>query len=408
MKRLSKTQWSAAGCVIGSMVLYVTLTITADPVPLVSESGQIQREAYGGDEKQYQLFVEGLEEDPVPLTVMVGARAYTKETAAEVFEVIMDGMEERIRGENPSLMEVSRNLILPGQADEYGVRLRWTSSNSEVLDTSGSLHLEHVDAEMTLYLGVRLLADSYQQDYEIPVRVIPDIRREQETGAERLNGEIKKREERQRTEQYLSLPVEYEGKTLHYRTEEDSGYTVLLVLGVLLAILCYAKDQADAREREKKRERELLLDYAELLSKLMILIGAGLTVRGAWERMVHDYEAAVKQGRQPVRAAYEEMTQTCHQLQSGLSEGEAYREFGRRCRLQPYLKLSSLLEQNRKTGIKNLREILRTEMSDAFEQRKNLARRLGEEAGTRLLLPLFLMLGIVMVMIMVPAMMTMG
>ena len=52
--------------------------------------------------------------------------------------------------------------------------------------------------------------------------------------------------------------------------------------------------------------------------------------------------------------------------------------------------------------------ILRTEMEDAFEMRKNLARRMGEEAGTKLLAPLFLMLGIVMVMIMAPAMMTMG
>jgi tight adherence protein C len=47
-------------------------------------------------------------------------------------------------------------------------------------------------------------------------------------------------------------------------------------------------------------------------------------------------------------------------------------------------------------------------MEDAFEMRKNLARRMGEEAGTKLLAPLFLMLGIVMVMIMAPAMMTMG
>ena len=66
------------------------------------------------------------------------------------------------------------------------------------------------------------------------------------------------------------------------------------------------------------------------------------------------------------------------------------------------------MEQNRKAGTKNLRVILRTEVEDAFEMRKNLARRMGEEAGTKLLAPLFLMLGIVMVMIMAPAMMTMG
>ena len=91
-----------------------------------------------------------------------------------------------------------------------------------------------------------------------------------------------------------------------------------------------------------------------------------------------------------------------------MAEGEAYRQFGRRGRLQPYLKLSGLLEQNRKAGTKNIRAIFQAEMADALEQRKNLARRLGEEAGTKLLLPLFLMLGIIMTMVMVPAMMTMG
>lgn len=150
------------------------------------------------------------------------------------------------------------------------------------------------------------------------------------------------------------------------------------------------------------------MDYADLLSKIVVLTGAGLTIRNAWERIVSDYEEALKEGRKKKRAAYEEMCQTCHQLQSGMTESEAYREFGRRCRLQPYLKLSGLLEQNRKTGTKNMKTLLQAEMADALEQRKNLARRLGEEAGTKLLMPLFLMLGIVMVMIMVPAMMTMG
>ena len=51
------------------------------------------------------------------------------------------------------------------------------------------------------------------------------------------------------------------------------------------------------------------------------------------------------------------------------------------------------------------RNLLRTEMTDAFEQRKHQARRLGEEAGTKLLLPLFILLSVVMVMIAVPALM---
>lgn len=60
------------------------------------------------------------------------------------------------------------------------------------------------------------------------------------------------------------------------------------------------------------------------------------------------------------------------------------------------------------TGTKNLQEMLEQEMAEAWEQQKNVARRMGEEAGTKLLAPLLLMLLVVMVVIMVPAMMAMG
>ena len=69
------------------------------------------------------------------------------------------------------------------------------------------------------------------------------------------------------------------------------------------------------------------------------------------------------------------------------------------------MKLSSLLEQNRKTGTKNLHELLEQEMTQAWEEQKHTAKRLGEEAGTKLLVPLFLMLLVVMVIVMVPALM---
>ena len=47
--------------------------------------------------------------------------------------------------------------------------------------------------------------------------------------------------------------------------------------------------------------------------------------------------------------------------------------------------------------------ILKQESDDAFEERKCLAKKLGEEAGTKLLFPMVLMLAVVLVMIIVPA-----
>ena len=96
------------------------------------------------------------------------------------------------------------------------------------------------------------------------------------------------------------------------------------------------------------------------------------------------------------------------QLQRNQPESEVYLAFGRRVNLKPYTKLVSLIEQNRRNGSRNLCAMLELELEDAFEQRKTTARRLGEEAGTKLLLPLFLMLAIVMVIVIVPAMAALG
>ena len=135
------------------------------------------------------------------------------------------------------------------------------------------------------------------------------------------------------------------------------------------------------------------MDHSEMLSRLIIFLGAGMSIRTAWDKIAEDYKRAVNEGRSEMHYVYEEMYITGSQLKSGISEAKAFAEFGTRCGLQQYMKLSGLLEQNRKNGSKNLRETLRLEMAEAFEQRKHQARRMGEKAGTKLLVPLFLLLG---------------
>ena len=92
-----------------------------------------------------------------------------------------------------------------------------------------------------------------------------------------------------------------------------------------------------------------------------------------------------------------------NEMCSGVPERECYEQFGSRCRLQAYMKLGTLLSQNLRKGTKGLADMLRLEGIHAFEERKALAKRLGEEAGTKLLLPMFFMLAVVMIIIIVPA-----
>ena len=57
-------------------------------------------------------------------------------------------------------------------------------------------------------------------------------------------------------------------------------------------------------------------------------------------------------------------------------------------------------------GSRGLKDIFEQEEQAALEERKNLAKKLGEEAGTKLLGPMIVLLLIVMFMILVPAFMS--
>ena len=90
-----------------------------------------------------------------------------------------------------------------------------------------------------------------------------------------------------------------------------------------------------------------------------------------------------------------------------MTEMESYENFGRRCNVQAYIRLGALLSQNLRKGTKGLVELLKMESIQAFEERKARAKKLGEEAGTKMLIPMFLMLAVVLVIVIVPAFLSM-
>ena len=98
-----------------------------------------------------------------------------------------------------------------------------------------------------------------------------------------------------------------------------------------------------------------------------------------------------------------ELKYSRHSLALGMPEEQVYYQLGRRLKLPCYIKLMTLLEQNVKRGSRGLIGIFEQEEVIALEERKNLAKRYGEEAGTKLLGPMILLLLVIMLMIMIPA-----
>ena len=61
------------------------------------------------------------------------------------------------------------------------------------------------------------------------------------------------------------------------------------------------------------------------------------------------------------------------------------------------------MAQNLKKGNQELLSVMQQEARASFEERQNTARKLGEEAETKLLLPMIMMLAITMLIIIIPA-----
>ena len=363
----------------------------------------LERPDFEGEEQQ--ILVEGLGEEGIPLEVQISPRQYKPEEARALYQQILEELPGRILGENASLSQVEHDLELIREIPEYGVSLKWESSRPEFVDSYGRVNRQGMGEEKEeVWLRVELTDSHTSETYQLQAWVLPETTTPQENALLQLKERLKEEDYAQRYSPVLKLPEELEGKALAYRSLQEPVFASIAFLEVAAALMLVVKERSD-REREiKERKNQLLLDYPELLSKMMIFLGAGMTARNAWEQMTEDYLRLRKLGKREKRWVYEEMYEACGQMKRGIPEGQAYLEFGRRCGLPCYTKFAGFLEQSRKNGAKNLREHLRLEMEEAYEQRKHEAKRLGEEASTKLLLPLFLMLGVVMVMVAVPAM----
>ena len=96
------------------------------------------------------------------------------------------------------------------------------------------------------------------------------------------------------------------------------------------------------------------------------------------------------------------------EINDGENEIKAYQKLGEITGLSCYHRFSRILVSSLQKGNKEICQTLEQEAQEAFENRRMLARKLGEEAGTKMLLPLMLMMVIVIAIVIAPAIVSFG
>jgi len=239
------------------------------------------------------------------------------------------------------------------------------------------------------------------------VTVYPKSISKEELVKEDLLHLIEEIENGNETDEYVVLPETWNQTRIFWK--EDKAPIVFIMLGLMVVTvfgISWGKDQ-DIHKLYKIRNRQLELEYSEFVSKLQLLISSGVSIRGAFVRLAKEYAKRRKQGGKR-KYVYEELLLVVRKMEGGMNEIEAYQYFARRCDLICYKKLVAIITQNVKRGTDGLKESLNAEIRNAFEMRKQETKKLGEEAGTKLLLPMMMMMGIVLIIIVVPAYFSFG
>lgn len=379
----------------------VALYVKEQNERLLDNSGSVVRGSYreAAKELEVEAAIETAEMEQT-FHIRVGAQRLTDEQAKELYTFFREDLLKVIAGKNTSLQEVTEDLNLVEYLDEYPFSVEWKSERPELVSSIGSVTEVEKNSEVTLSAVVSYESMEWQE--EISVRLVPPALSPEELLYRELEELLALSEQEDREKEVWTLPGSWNGQQIVWTQIVEDNSMLLFGAAFVVAVLIYYLADKDLHDKLESRKQRMKRDYPDLVQKLVLYLGAGMTVRGAFTKIAGEYEQRREKGKKE-SFVHEEMLYTCRELQAGISEGAAYEHFGRRTGLQEYIRLSTLLQQNLKKGNNTLLARLREEADKSSLERIQSSRKLGEEAVTKLLVPMVMMLLVVMVMIMLPA-----
>lgn len=375
---------------------------------IISGDNSIERSSYGKINDTYELDASiesnNCENNIEGMEIEVESSWYTNSELDEILPLFLVDLEKEFLGKNESLDRITESVNLVETIGDYPFSIEYEWDNHEIINYKGEI----TDDEEKISENGELLEITanykyrdYEGDYIFNIMVYPKEYSETEYLKKCINEKISEINKLDNKKFYL--PGEINGMKITWSEKKKNNTVIFIVLILVAAVAIFWGQDNDLYKEINKRNDELNEDYPEIVSKITLLLGAGLTASGAFRKIALDYKKLKENGEIEVRYAYEEMLYSCYEMDNGIDEITCYQRFSSRCKLQKYIKLSALLEQTVKMGSKELISTLNHETKDAFMEKRNNAEKKGEEAGTKLLVPMIMMLVIVMVIIMYPA-----
>ena len=119
--------------------------------------------------------------------------------------------------------------------------------------------------------------------------------------------------------QFLGDDTFIDGTKVQYKNTYSYRFVLIFILGVGSTVLIAFSMDEDLKKKTEERKKALLYEYPEFISKLALLMGAGMSLNGALRRIYADHN-------KNLNPLYEELGIVIHNLDNGILEERAMEE----------------------------------------------------------------------------------
>lgn len=177
------------------------------------------------------------------------------------------------------------------------------------------------------------------------------------------------------------------------------GDVTMLVFGFAIAGILVWVTFNGVTQKINDRHSAIALELPELTNQILILSGAGLTIKGALKKISDEMPAD--------GPLYTALNKAVEKMSLGKTDEEALDEVTMTCNTPEVRRFVSVILMNIDRGGQEVLTALNEIGKELWDARKAAAQRIAEETSTKLLFPMMLMLIAVILLVAAPAVMGM-
>lgn len=365
----------------------------------------IQQREKAEEEIQLEVKVESENgEQYMPYAYAIPNREIPEQEAFERMEQVRKELETSFLGENKSMSAVCTPVQMKEYYSDPDIVVQWSVDTPDVVDVEGQIHIEEgcqeVCATATLACG-----EFHMQDY-LYFTVYPKEKTVKEKLDESFNRAFKEQANQEIVE--MELPKELEGKKVEWKQPKNYLPLKTFLYGLFLIGLFHFWSLEKRKENQKKYQKNLLEDYPGIITKYKILLEIGMTFQEATQKITNPYLDERNKMSDERGEGYANLVIFEKRIREGTSERVALEKMANEINEGTYRRFVRLMIQNLSKGSVQLNQILEQEVLRSYQEKRNLVKKRAQEVDTKLLLPMMLLLGVVIVIVMAPALLNMG